>query len=118
MKLYMISIPESQDDTAAVIRAVDGNQAANFYVEAMFEGRILACDGEELEQAGAIRVMCSLDDNGGPGLLAYDQPEVDTVNLEDIPAWNEALAKGYEPGADINEWVEAQDGPTTPGCGM
>ena len=96
MKLFSIRNPESVENSEYMVLADDHQQAAELYVQNIFDEGI-SVDEEELADQGSLEVTKLGDVAGGARILAWEDMDKQTVELADIKAWGQIAERdGFE----------------------
>jgi|TARA_R110000850_G_scaffold97018_1_gene202700 hypothetical protein len=97
MKLFKVGNRETIEDSQWRVAADSPAQAAELYVEAMFDEEISVDEGE-IEDLGKIEVQAnSAEMPSEPGVIQWSDDPITTFQLEDIEAWNKARHSDMEP---------------------
>lgn len=86
LKRFMISIPDSAEDTSWFVDASSPEAAAELYVSAALDERI-SVDLEEMEDEGELRVWQLPDISSDPGILDWMGLKEKRLPLESIEIW-------------------------------
>ena len=95
MKLYLVSLPCSQEDASYFYRANSAQEAANLYVGDALAGQ-LTLDLEDFESDDTILDVDFIPPADGmhdaPGLLSWEDIQRVKLRVHDTPEWRQSAA--------------------------
>lgn len=112
MKIYNVCFANTAEDCSFPVRAESEKEAAELYVDAWLRQEMPWIDQDELEEPGMVSIQSITIDNGGKGLMSYDQPEVPGFALDELEAWEISQRDDYREGEGVEAYKERTESPT------
>ena len=109
MFIYNIQFKGSQEDTRHAVRAATAAAAAELFIAAYLQDKLPIFDHAAATRTGILDIHSISTEPKGEGVFIYDQPEVNEIELVDLPSWRIAVGNGFEPGEDVDDWLQRQD---------
>lgn len=111
MKIYNVCIDNTPDDCSFSVRAENEKEAAELYLDAWMREEMPWVDEEEIRSAGKVTIQSIVVDNGGKGVMTYDQPEVNGFALDELEAWEISQRDDYVEGEGVEAYKSRTDNP-------
>lgn len=108
IRRYQVDTPDSLESSLWLIDATSFEEAAGLYVSGVIDEQISVILSEMVE-AGRLRVIQEPPVAAAPGLVRWQDVPDQVIRLEDIPAWTDALARGFDP--ETGGWNEVEPAP-------
>ncbi|WP_411839840.1 hypothetical protein [Paracoccus sp. ME4] len=112
MKIFNVCFANTAEDCSFSVRAENEKEAAEFYVDAWLRQEMSWIDQDEIVESGVVAIQSITIDNGGKGLMSYDEPEVPGFALIELEAWEISQRDDYREGEGVEAYRARIESPT------
>lgn len=112
MKIYNVCFANTEEDCSFSVRAENEKEAAELYVDAWMREEMPWIHQDELEDTDRVTIQSITVDNGGKGVMTYDQPEVEGFALDELEAWEISRREDYVEGEGVEAYKARTESPS------